>query len=51
MSEGQAAPLDFDQVVRETSAHIRAYIAGLGVPRSDVDDVAMVSRKLVDECR
>ena len=40
MSEGQAAALDFDQVVRETSAHIRAYIAGLGVPRSDVDDVA-----------
>jgi RNA polymerase sigma-70 factor (ECF subfamily) len=32
--------LDFDTIVRETQAHIRAYIAGLGVPRHDVDDVA-----------
>src|SRR3954470_1005068 len=32
--------LDFDAIVRETQAHIRAYIAGLGVPRHDVDDVA-----------
>ena len=33
-------PLDFDQVVHQTQAHIRAYIAGMGVPRHDVDDVA-----------
>jgi RNA polymerase sigma-70 factor (ECF subfamily) len=32
--------IDFDAVVRETQAHIRAYIAGLGVPRHDVDDIA-----------
>jgi RNA polymerase sigma-70 factor (ECF subfamily) len=31
---------DFDAIVRETHPHIRAYIAGLGVPRHDVDDVA-----------
>jgi len=31
---------DFDRIVRETSAHIRAYIAGIGVPQSDVDDIA-----------
>ena len=31
---------DFDSIVRETQAHIRAYIAGLGVPRHDVDDIA-----------
>jgi RNA polymerase sigma-70 factor (ECF subfamily) len=31
---------DFDAVVRETQAHIRAYIAGMGVPRHDVDDIA-----------
>lgn len=30
----------FDAIVRDTQAHIRAYIAGLGVPRHDVDDVA-----------
>jgi RNA polymerase sigma-70 factor (ECF subfamily) len=38
--EGQAAELDFDVIVRETHPHIRAYIAGMGVPRHDVDDVA-----------
>src|SRR5262245_28738564 len=32
--------VDFESIVRETQAHIRAYIAGLGVPRHDVDDVA-----------
>lgn len=32
--------LDFDVIVRETHPHIRAYIAGMGVPRHDVDDVA-----------
>jgi len=31
---------DFDSVVRETQPHIRAYIAGMGVPRHDVDDIA-----------
>lgn len=36
----EAQPLDFDEVVRQTQAHIRAYIAGMGVPRHDVDDVA-----------
>jgi RNA polymerase sigma-70 factor, ECF subfamily len=40
MTEPAAAPLDFDATVRETQAHIRAYIAGLGVPRHDVDDIA-----------
>ena len=33
-------PVEFDDIVRETSPHIRAYIAGMGVPRHDVDDVA-----------
>lgn len=33
-------PLDFDAVVRETQSHVRAYIAGMGVPRHDVDDLA-----------
>jgi len=33
-------PFDFDRIVHESQAHIRAYIAGLGVPRHDVDDVA-----------
>jgi RNA polymerase sigma-70 factor (ECF subfamily) len=32
--------LEFDNLVRQTHAHIRAYIAGMGVPRHDVDDVA-----------
>jgi RNA polymerase sigma-70 factor, ECF subfamily len=32
--------MSFDEVVRETQVHIRAYIAGMGVPRHDVDDVA-----------
>jgi RNA polymerase sigma-70 factor (ECF subfamily) len=35
-----SAPLDYDDIVRDTSSHIRAYIAGMGVPRHDVDDVA-----------
>lgn len=30
----------FDDIVRDTQSHIRAYIAGMGVPRHDVDDVA-----------
>lgn len=38
--EGQSVELDFDVIVRETHPHIRAYIAGMGVPRHDVDDVA-----------
>jgi RNA polymerase sigma-70 factor (ECF subfamily) len=40
MSQLMPEPFDFDGVVRETQAHIRAYIAGLGVPRHDVDDIA-----------
>src|SRR3954471_14008712 len=40
MSETPEANFDFDAIVRDTQAHIRAYIAGLGVPRHDVDDVA-----------
>src|SRR5215475_14703060 len=40
MSDTPAASFDFDAIVRETQAHIRAYIAGLGVPRHDVDDIA-----------
>ena len=39
MMEG-SQPLDYDDIVRDTSSHIRAYIAGMGVPRHDVDDVA-----------
>ncbi len=31
---------DFNEIVRETHPHIRAYIAGMGVPRHDVDDIA-----------
>jgi RNA polymerase sigma-70 factor (ECF subfamily) len=31
---------DYESIVRDTQAHIRAYIAGMGVPRHDVDDVA-----------
>jgi len=38
--DAAAAPFDFDEVVSETHPHIRAYIAGMGVPRHDVDDVA-----------
>lgn len=39
---GQAIPrqLDFHEILRLTQSHIRAYIAGLGVPRHDVDDIA-----------
>jgi RNA polymerase sigma-70 factor (ECF subfamily) len=33
-------PLDFQEIVRETQSHLRAYIAGMGVPRHDVDDIA-----------
>ena len=40
MSDTPSESFDFDAIVRETQAHIRAYIAGLGVPRHDVDDVA-----------
>ncbi len=31
---------DYDSIVCDTQAHIRAYIAGMGVPRHDVDDIA-----------
>jgi RNA polymerase sigma-70 factor (ECF subfamily) len=40
MPPSQVEPQEFERIVRETSAHVRAYIAGIGVPRSDVDDVA-----------
>jgi RNA polymerase sigma-70 factor (ECF subfamily) len=30
----------FNQVVHETERYVRAYLAGLGVPRTDVDDLA-----------
>src|SRR4029078_13633402 len=40
MSDNPALPFDFASVVSDSQAHIRAYIAGLGVPRHDVDDVA-----------
>ena len=40
MTQPPAEPFDFDAIVRDTQAHIRAYIAGLGVPRHDVDDIA-----------
>ena len=32
--------LDFDAVLAETHARIRAYIAGMGIARHEVDDVA-----------
>jgi RNA polymerase sigma-70 factor (ECF subfamily) len=35
-----SAKLDFNAIVHDTQSHIRAYIAGLGVPRHDVDDLA-----------
>ena len=40
MSRSSPQELDFETILRETQAHIRAYIAGLGVPRQDVDDIA-----------
>lgn len=40
MSDRPAASFDFDAVLRETQPHIRAYIAGMGVPGHDVDDIA-----------
>lgn len=40
MADEFAEKFDFNEIVRETSPHIRAYIAGMGVPRHDVDDVA-----------
>ena len=40
MSDAPVEPFDFDAIVHDSQAHIRAYIAGLGVPRHDVDDIA-----------
>jgi len=40
MDEPAGEQLDFDAIVRDTQPHIRAYIAGMGVPRHDVDDIA-----------
>lgn len=37
---GELSKLDYNAIVQDTQAHIRAYIAGMGVPRHDVDDVA-----------
>ena len=31
---------EFEQIVRETHGYVRAFIAGMGVSRSDVDDLA-----------
>ncbi len=33
-------PLNFESVVRETHASIRAYIAGMGIAAHEVDDIA-----------
>jgi RNA polymerase sigma-70 factor (ECF subfamily) len=33
-------PAGFESILRETQSAVRAYIAGLGVPIDDVDDVA-----------
>lgn len=33
-------PLDFDAILRNTQARIRAYIAGMGIAAHEVDDVA-----------
>src|SRR4029453_2133977 len=40
MSDHSDPQLDYESIVRDTQAHIRAYIAGMGVPRHDVDDIA-----------
>jgi len=40
MDQPPIEPFDFDTIVHESQAHIRAYIAGMGVSRHDVDDVA-----------
>src|SRR6478752_6654636 len=40
MADPASQTLDFDEILRETQPHLRAYIAGMGVPRHDVDDLA-----------
>lgn len=40
MADEPSEPLDFAEILRETQSHLRAYIAGMGVPRHDVDDLA-----------
>lgn len=40
MADAPGEPLDFDEILRDTQSHLRAYIAGMGVPRHDVDDLA-----------
>src|SRR5688500_2886331 len=40
MSGHPDGELSFEDIVRDTQPHIRAYIAGMGVPRHDVDDIA-----------
>jgi RNA polymerase sigma-70 factor, ECF subfamily len=37
---GVRPKLDFDAILQETHARIRAYIAGMGIARHEVDDVA-----------
>jgi len=39
VKDGRMAP-DFEQLLRETHLEIRVYVARLGVPEKDVDDVA-----------
>jgi RNA polymerase sigma-70 factor (ECF subfamily) len=40
MEKYDPAELDFNAIVQDTQSHLRAYIAGLGVSRHDVDDIA-----------
>jgi hypothetical protein len=40
MSDLAHSDESFEAIVRDTQPHIRAYIAGMGVPRHDVDDIA-----------
>lgn len=35
-----ASDAEFERILRETQSAVRAYVAGLGVPPDDVDDVA-----------
>lgn len=36
----QAGLPDFEEIVRQTQAHLRAYIAGMGIAAHEVDDLA-----------
>ncbi len=37
---GNTPQLDFDTILLQTQAQIRAYVAGMGIARDDVDDLA-----------